>query len=88
MDAIAKIRPLGSLKIGEKGRVVGLDMTGLPADLEARMLRMGIDEDAPISVVHEGPVHRDPLAVKVDGVLLALRRREAAAILVEVDHPQ
>ncbi|MFN3231874.1 MAG: ferrous iron transport protein A [Alphaproteobacteria bacterium] len=85
MDAIANIHPLGSLRPGQTGRVVGLDVAVLPDDMEIRLIRMGVDEGAAITLLHEGPVRRDPLAVKVDGVLVALRRSEAASIMVALD---
>lgn len=85
MDAIAKACPLGTLRPGQKGRISGLDPADLNADLEDRLLRLGFAEDAEIEVLHEGPVGRDPMAVKVDGVLIALRRREADTILITLD---
>ena len=33
-------------------------------------------------ILHEGPVGRDPIAVRVNDCTIALRRREAMAILV------
>lgn len=85
MKPLANTRTLGSLRPGQKCRVIGMADQALHADLEERLLRMGFAEDACIKVRHEGPVGRDPMAVKVDGVILALRRREADTILVEVD---
>ena len=87
MDAVVTTRSLGSLRPGQTGRVTGLSTASLDPDLEQRLLRLGFAEDAKIAVLHEGPVRRDPMAVKVDGVLIALRRREADWILVEIDSP-
>ena len=36
----------------------------------------------PIEVLHEGAIGRDPIAVRVNAATVALRRREAMAILV------
>jgi ferrous iron transport protein A len=88
MKALANSHPLGSLRPGQSGRVIGLADHELRPELEERLLRMGFAEDARVEVRHEGPVGRDPMAVKVDGVILALRRREADTILVEVDPPR
>lgn len=88
MDAIVTIRDLGRLRPGDSGRIAGLAAIALPPEQEQRLLRMGFAEDARIEVRHEGPVGRDPIAVKVDGIIIALRRRDAEAILVEVDPPR
>ena len=87
MDAIANTCPLGTLRPGQKGRIYRLDPARLNMDLEDRLLRLGFAEDAQIEVLHEGPMGRDPMAVKVDGVLIALRRREADIILISLDTP-
>jgi ferrous iron transport protein A len=88
MKVSANTRTLGSLRPGQTCRVIGMADHEMRPDLEERLLRMGFAEDARIEVRHEGPVGRDPMAVKVDGVILALRRREADTILVEVDPPK
>ncbi len=84
----ANARTLGSLRPGQTCRVIGLADQALSPELEERLLRMGFAEDAAIEVRHEGLFGRDPMTVKVDGVILALRRREADTILVEVDAPK
>ena len=43
---------------------------------------MGFTEGARVEILHEGAVARDPIAVRVDSVTVALRRREAMAIVV------
>jgi len=53
------------------------------AELERRLLEMGFVEGAKFRVLHEGLVGRDPMALKLDDMRVALRRREARAILVE-----
>lgn len=88
MKVSANTRTLGSLRPGQTCRVIGLADQAVSPELEERLLRMGFAEDAAIEVRHEGLFGRDPIAVKVDGVILALRRREADTILVEVDPPR
>lgn len=88
MKVQANTRTLGSLRPGESCRVIGLAGHELTPELEERLLRMGFAEDAKIEVRHEGLFGRDPMAVKVDGIILALRRREADTVLVEVDAPR
>jgi ferrous iron transport protein A len=79
--------PLGIASRGFRGRIHVIqirDSTGsLPAiELERRLLELGFIEGADVTVLHEGPVGRDPLAVRVNGTTIALRRREAMAIFV------
>lgn len=43
---------------------------------------MGFVEGASVEILHEGVFGRDPIAVRVDNATVAIRRREAMAILV------
>jgi len=63
--------------------VVDTDHNGVPAvEIERRLLELGFVEGATVEVLHEGPLGRDPIAVRVNNTTIALRRREAMAILV------
>lgn len=63
--------------------VVDLDHNGIPAaEIERRLLELGFVEGATVEILHEGPVGRDPIAVRVNNTTIALRRREAMAIFV------
>lgn len=63
--------------------VVDADHNGVPAaEIERRLLELGFVEGATVEVLHEGPVGRDPIAVRVNNTTIALRRREAMAIFV------
>ena len=56
---------------------------GLPtAELERRLIELGFVEGAAVEILHEGIIGRDPIAVRVNNATIALRRREAMAILV------
>src|SRR4051812_33939315 len=82
------ILPLGGRGKGFRGTVrrVGAETadTGLSADeLERRLLEIGFIEGAAVEIVHEGLVGRDPIAIRINETTVALRRREANAILVE-----
>jgi ferrous iron transport protein A len=79
--------PLGQASRGFCGRIdtihVGEEMHGLQApELESRLIELGFVEGAEIKILHEGPIGRDPIAVRINGTTIALRRREAMAILV------
>jgi ferrous iron transport protein A len=45
-------------------------------------IELGFTEGASVEILHEGIFGRDPIAVRVNGATVALRRREAMAILV------
>lgn len=79
--------PLGNAPRGFSGRIETIEVvgssSGLSADeLERRLLELGFTEGATIEVLHEGAFGRDPIAVRVNHATVALRRREAMAILV------
>lgn len=78
---------LGAAERGFRGRIgaitVAVDHNGVPAvEIERRLLELGFVEGAMVEVLHEGPVGRDPIAVRVNNTTIALRRREAMAIHV------
>lgn len=79
--------PLGEARRGFCGRLQAIRVAdgsrGLsPAELETRLIELGFVEGAYIELLHEGAFGRDPIAVRVDNATVALRRREAMAILV------
>jgi len=49
-------------------------------ELERRLLELGFVEGASVEVLHEGAFGRDPMAIRLDDMRVALRRREASAI--------
>ncbi|HWX59370.1 FeoA family protein [Bradyrhizobium sp.] len=78
---------LGRARRGYIGVIQGLVTKGagsaLPdAELESRLIELGFVEGARVEILHEGIVGRDPIAVRVDNITIAVRRREAMAIVV------
>ncbi|HVJ55797.1 MAG TPA: FeoA family protein [Aliidongia sp.] len=67
---------------GTVAKVEGLGPESEAAELERRLLEIGFVEGASVEILHEGFIGRDPIAVRVDDMRVAIRRREAAAILV------
>jgi Fe2+ transport system protein FeoA len=65
---------LGKMKRGESGII---EKTSGPMEIRRRLLEMGFLEGSRVEIVHEAPFGKDPIAVKVRGALLALRREEA-----------
>lgn len=50
-------------------------------EFEKRLLEMGFNVGTAITLLHEGPIGKDPIAVRIDNCYtLALRRNEASAI--------
>jgi ferrous iron transport protein A len=79
--------PLGLARRGFRGIIQHLaaDDAGsaLSAiELESRLIELGFVEGAKVEVMHEGIVGRDPIAIRVENVTIAVRRREAMAIIV------
>lgn len=53
-------------------------------DLERRLLEMGFVEGARVELIHQG-AFGCPIAVKLDDMRVALRRREAAHVMIDFD---
>ncbi len=77
-----KTLKLGQLQVGQRGRIVRVGVGSDSADWVQRLMAMGFLEGSIAEVVHEAPFGGDPLAVRVRGTLLALRRQEANTIEV------
>lgn len=89
------VRPLAVVKLGcgTKGMRGVVHRVGVEAifrdnmdgaELERRLLEIGFIEGARVEIIHEGPIGRDPIAVRLDDMRVALRRSEADAILVRL----
>ena len=73
---------LDRLKLGRLARVVAIDWDQLdPADAN-RLRHFGFDEDVNVEALHLGPFGKDPLAVRIGRLSVAIRRKHAAAIRV------
>jgi ferrous iron transport protein A len=85
-DAPPQMR-LGLAKRGYSGVIHHLDAdlanSSLPPlELESRLIELGFVERARVQVLHEGIVGRDPIAVRIENITVAVRRREAMAVIV------
>jgi ferrous iron transport protein A len=79
--------PLGLARRGYRGviqHIAAVDGgSALSAiELESRLIELGFVEGARVEVLHEGIIGRDPIAVRVDNITVAVRRREAMAVIV------
>jgi len=75
---------LDLLPIGQSARIVAVDWSQL-VDEEAQRLRaLGLDEGAKVAVSYRGIFGaRDPLAVRIGRMTVAVRRAHALAMQVE-----
>ena len=73
---------LDQLKLGSRARIAAIDWGSL-AESEANRLRhFGFDEGVAVQPLHLGPFGKDPLAVRVGRMTVAIRRAHARAVSV------
>ena len=76
---------LDLLPIGQSARIIAVDWAGLAGEEGQRLRALGIDTGAEIAIAHRGVFGtRDPLAVSIGRMTVALRRSHARAMTVEV----
>jgi len=69
------------VRAGDGGGERGVDAH----ELHRRLLEFGFVEGARVEVLHEGAIRRDPIAVRLDDMRIALRRRDAEDVWVLLD---
>lgn len=85
------LTPLSRVRPGDRGEIVevradhsaghGVDVH----ELERRLLEFGFVEGARFEILHQGLLGGDPIAVRVDDMRVALRRRDASDVWVRLD---
>ena len=90
--AVGAVVRLSAARPGDRGVIVDVRAESRPLghgvgvdELQRRLLEFGFVEGAQVEVLHEGAIRRDPIAVRVDDMRIALRRRDAAEIWVQLD---
>ena len=77
---------LDHLPIGQRARIVAVDWTRLAHEESQRLRALGIDVGARVEVAHRGVfAGKDPLAVSIGRMTVALRRLHAEVMEVERD---
>ena len=71
---------LHQLVQGQRGRIV--EVGGADADLAEKLRELGLNEGDEVELVARGPIAGQPLAVRLNRTLIALRRAEADAISI------
>ena len=75
---------LDQLKVGTRAAISSIDWTALE-DGEAKRLRhFGFDEGVLVEPLHLGPFGRDPVAIRVGRMTVAIRRSHARAVRVSL----
>ncbi len=90
-DGRAAVR-LSAARPGDRGTILDVQTAAHAADhgvaaeeLHRRLLEFGFVEGARVEVLHEGAIRRDPIAVRLDDMRVALRRRDAEDIWISLD---
>ena len=73
---------LDDLRVGSRGRIHAVDWAALEESEACRLKHFGFDEDVVVEPLHQGPLGRDPLAVRVGRMTVAIRRSHARAVRV------
>ncbi|MFL5296918.1 MAG: ferrous iron transport protein A [Phenylobacterium sp.] len=83
---------LSNARPGDRGVILDVRAETHPGDhgvdvheLQRRLLEFGFVEGARIELLHEGAIRRDPIAVRLDDMRVALRRRDAEDVWVLLD---
>jgi ferrous iron transport protein A len=88
-DADGRLMRLSTARPGHKGVIVRVGDHGHhdihAAELERRLLELGFVEGARVELLHEGLFGRDPIALRIDDMRVALRRHEAASLTLKRD---
>ena len=75
---------LENLEAGTAAVISSIDWSVLAPEEGKRLRALGLDEGAEIMVIHRGVLGgRDPLAVTIGRMTIALRRAHAAAMQVD-----
>ncbi len=71
------------MRPGEVATIVSVDRDGCDPQVARQLHEMGFDDGVEVELLHRAPLGGDPLALRVGGMVVALRQRLAAMIVVE-----
>jgi ferrous iron transport protein A len=82
---------LSQTRPGDRGVIVDVRAESHPGghgvgvdELQRRLLEFGFVEGAHFEVLHEGAIRRDPIALRLEDMRVALRRRDAEDVWVRL----
>ena len=73
---------LDQLALGTRAYVASIDWDSLEHSEACRLRHFGFDEGVTVEPLHLGPFGRDPLAIRVGRMTVAIRRAHARAVRV------
>ena len=73
---------LDQLGVGTRALVAAIDWDSLDSGEACRLKHFGFDEGVAVEPLHLGPFGRDPIAVRVGRMTVAIRRKHAGAVRV------
>jgi ferrous iron transport protein A len=74
---------LDRLPLGRAARIIAIDWTVLDANEGRRLRELGLNDGVELTALHRGGLFwRDPLAIAIGRMRIAIRARHAAAITV------
>lgn len=76
----SQVVSLRQMKVGQKGKIAKVEAKG---ETNQRIRDMGLIPGASVAVVGRAPL-RDPVALRLSGVTISLRNKEADFIKVEI----
>ncbi len=76
---------LDQLRIGTVARISAIDWAQLGDSDSKRLKQFGFDEGVAVEPLHSGPFGKDPLAVRVGRMTVAIRRIHARAVHVTLE---
>lgn len=80
------VMTLDNLPIGRSARIITVDWSSLAGEEGQRLRALGLDEGARVAVSHRGVFGaRDPLAITIGRMTVAVRRAHALAMQVEIE---
>jgi ferrous iron transport protein A len=97
VEPACELQSLAALHKGARGVVFAVGSAGLAgtpigdvagSTVARRLLELGFIPGERIEVIEEIRPGSDPIAVRIGASMFALRRREAQAVLVQLEHPE
>jgi len=79
--------PLDQLPYRRPAIVASVDWASLSQPEQRRLRNLGLDEGVEVEALHAGPIGRDPIAVRIGRLTLAMRRAHARVIAVTENEP-
>ncbi|MEO5773645.1 MAG: FeoA family protein [Sphingomicrobium sp.] len=77
-----EVLTLDQLPLGKRALIAAIDWDSLDHAEACRLKHFGFDDGIAVEALHLGPFGRDPVAIRVGRMTVAIRRAHARAIRV------